>query len=323
LAAKGQVNCHCCKSEHIKRRGFYQNKNFTVQRFKCLHCGKSFSEETPLDGLRVPMEKVTQTIHLLCEGMGIRAISRFTGLRQKTVLSILEMAGQKAAALLDRQIRDVEVESVQCDEIFSYVFCKEFNNKTHDPEIGTQYTFLAVDRKSKLVMSHLVGKRDREGAESFMADVRKRIKGRSQITTDGLHGYLSGVYNAFGVNVDYASQAKTYADRDFGAFRDERRYSVARGCTTVKTHVHIGWPNHDLISTSHVERMNLSVRLFNRRFTRLTLGYSKKLANLKHSVALFIAHFNFCRIHSAHKQTPAMDAELTNHVWTIEELIGT
>lgn len=211
-----------------------------MQRFKCLHCGKSFAEKTPLDGLRVPVEKVVQTIQLLCEGMGIRAISRFTGLRQKTVLSILEMAGQKAARLLDEQIRNVEVESVQCDEIFSFVGCKECNNKLKDPEHGTQYTFLAIDRKSKLIMSHYIGK-----------------------------------------------------------------------------------PERALISTSHVERTNLSVRLFNRRFTRLTLGYSKKLANLKHSVALFIAHFNFCRVHSAHKQTPAMHAELTNHVWTIEELIGT
>jgi transposase-like protein/IS1 family transposase len=316
------VTCYCCKSEHIKRRGFYRNKNFNVQRFKCLHCGKSFAEKTPLDGLRVPMEKVVQTIHLLCEGMGIRAISRFTGLRQKTVLSILEMAGQKAAGLLDQQIRDVEVESVQCDEIFGYVFCKESNNKLNDPELGTQYTFLAIDRKSKMIMSHFIGKRNRECAEFFMADLRKRVKGRTQITTDGFQRYLPAVYNAFGANVDFARQAKTYANYSSNPFADERRYSVVKGCLTVKTHIHIGWPKRELISTSHVERTNLSVRLFNRRFTRLTLGYSKKLANLKHSVALFIAHFNFCRVHSAHGQTPAMHTELTNHVWTIEELIN-
>ena len=118
------------------------------------------------------------------------------------------------------------------------------------------------------------------------------------------------------------NQAKTYNDRDFGAYRDERRYSVAKGCSKVKTTVHIGFPDRDLISTSHVERTNLSVRLFNRRFTRLTLGYSKKLQNLKYSMALFIAHFNFCRVHSAHQQTPTMAAELTNHIWTIEELLS-
>jgi hypothetical protein len=153
-----------------------------------------------------------------------------------------------------------------------------------------------------------------------MADLRKRVKGRSQMTTDGLWANLPAVYNAFGANVDFAQQVKSYANYGHHPMADERRYSVAKGCTKVKTHVHIGWPNRDLISTSHVERANLSMRLFNRRFTRLTLGYSKKLENLKHSVALFIAHYNFCRVHSAHKQTPAMAAELTNHVWTIEEL---
>jgi hypothetical protein len=131
--------------------------------------------------------------------------------------------------------------------------------------------------------------------------------------------YLPAVYNTFGANVDFAQQSKTYSDQ--AAYKDERRYSVGRGCTSIKTDVHIGNPDRSLISTSHIERTNLSVRLFQRRFTRLTLGYSKKLANLKYSVALFIARFNFCRVHGAHKQTPAMAAELTNHVWTIEELL--
>ena len=317
-------NCICCQSNEIKRRGFYRNKNFNVQRFQCLRCDASFAEKTPLDNLRVPMEKAVQTVHLLCEGMGIRAISRFTGLSQPAVLNILEMAGQKAMRLLDQQIRNVEVESVQCDEIFAFVQKKEFNNTLHDPDVGTQYTYLAVDRKSKMILSHFISKlRSRENATIFMADLRSRIKGRCQLTTDGLYGYLGAVNDTFGANVDFAQQAKTYNDRDFGAFRDERRYSVGRGCATVKTHVHIGNPDRSLISTSHVERMNLSVRLFQRRFTRLTSGFSKKLDNLKYSVALFIAHFNFCRVHSAHKQTPAMAAELTNHIWTIEELFST
>jgi IS1 family transposase len=251
--------------------------------------------------------------------MGIRAIERFTQLNRRTVLGVLEVAGQKAVALLDQQIRDVEVESVQCDELFSFVFCKAENNLLQDPERGSRYTYLGVDRKSKLILSHLVGTRDREFADAFMLDLRKRIKGRCQLTTDGYQGYLNAVYNAFGANVDYARQQKVYLDYP-NAIKDVRRYSTKRGCQKVKTEVHIGNPDRSLISTSHVERTNLSLRLFNRRFTRLTLGYSKKLENLKHSMALFIAHFNFCRVHSAHKQTPAMAAELTNHVWTIEEL---
>lgn len=146
--------------------------------------GKSFAEKTPLDGLRAPMEKVVQTVHLLCEGMGIRAISRFTGLNQETVLNILEMAGQKAMNLLDQQIRNVECESVQCDEIFAFVQKKEFNNLDKNPDVGTQYvgtqytTYLGIDRKTKLIISHLIGKeRDRENATAFMGDLKNRLKG--------------------------------------------------------------------------------------------------------------------------------------------------
>jgi IS1 family transposase/transposase-like protein len=315
------MNCLCCSGE-AKKFGRFKNKNRIVQRYRCVRCSKTFSDKQPLDGLRVEFGRACQVAHLLCEGTGIRAASRLTGLDQETILNILEVAGQKAAALLDFQIRNVEVESVQCDEIFSYVFTKEFHNKLNNPEIGSQYTFLALDRKSKLIMSHYTGKRTRESGEIFMRDLKKRLKGRTQITTDGWLSYLPAVYNAFGANTDFAMQIKTYNDRDFGAFRDERRYSIGKGCKTVKTHVHIGWPKRELISTSHVERTNLSIRLFQRRFTRLTLGYSKKLANLRHSIALFVAHWNFCRVHSAHGQTPAVNAEITNHTWTIEELIG-
>jgi hypothetical protein len=133
---------------------------------------------------------------------------------------------------------------------------------------------------------------------------------------------LGAVYDTFGANVDFVQQAKVYNDRGFGAFRDERRYSVAKGCKRVTTTVHIGQPKRDLISTNHIECTNLSIRLFNRRFTRLTHGFSKKLENLKYSMALFIAHCNFCRVHSAHRQTPAMSAEITNHIWTVEELLA-
>lgn len=314
------MTCHNCNDAQMVKFGVRND----VQRYQCKVCKRTKSDvpENPLINLRVPMEKAVQVIKMLAEGCGIRSVERLTGLNRRTVLNILEVGGQKALALLDRQIREVEIESVQCDELFAFVQKKEFNNELNDPELGTQYTFLALDRKSKLILSHHIGKtRNRENAELFMADLRTRIKGRCQLTTDGLYGYLGAVYDTFGANVDFAQQVKTYANRDFGAFRDERRYSVAKGCLTVKTHVHIGQPRRELVSTSHIERMNLSIRLFNRRFTRLTLGFSKKLQNLKYSMALFIAHYNFCRVHSAHKQTPAMACELTNHVWTIEELL--
>lgn len=311
------MNCHCCNGETVKR-GFYQNKNFRVQRFLCVRCNKTHSEKTPLDNLRVDFKKACQIVHLLCEGLGIRAISRFTGCDQETVLNVLDLAGQKALSLLDRQIRDVEVESCQCDELYAFVKKK----RSDDPDEGAQFTYLAIDRKTKLILSHLVGKRDRCFADEFMLDLRKRIKGRTQLTTDGYTGYIQSVWNAFNGDVDFAQQSKVYFGESNDPRRDERRYATIRGVRKISTHVRSGTPDRRLISTSHVERTNLSVRLFNRRYTRLTLGYSKKLANLKHATALFVFHFNFCRVHSTHKQTPAEAAKLTNHVWTVDELLN-
>lgn len=204
--------------------------------------------------------------------------------------------------------------------MFSFVYCKQYNNITKDPERGEQYTFLAVDRASKLILPHYVGKRDGHSTDAFINDLRKRIKGRTQITTDGLQAYVAAMIESFYGNVDFAQQIKTYHNYPTITPQDHRRYS-SHGVKMVKTLVHIGNPNRESISTSHVERTNLTVRLFNRRFTRLTLGYSKKLANLKHSVALFVAYFNFCHVHKTHGKTPAQAAGLTDHVWTVRELI--
>jgi IS1 family transposase len=276
-----------------------------------------------LQTLRVDFSKACQVVNMLCEGVGIRATSRLAGVDQKTVLNILEAAGAHCLGLLDEKVRGVQCESVQCDELFAFVFCKEANNRFHDEDRGTQFTFLAVDRESKLILSHLIGRRDRPQCDLFMADLRKRIKGRCQLTTDGYTGYITAVFKAFYADVDFAQQIKTF--NDYGhqdPKANERRYSAPHGVTSVKTFVRTGSPNRRLISTSHVERTNLSVRLFNKRFARLTLGYSKKLENLKLATALFIAHFNFCRVHSTHGKTPAMAAGLTDKVWNIAELLA-
>jgi IS1 family transposase len=273
--------------------------------------------------MRIPLEKAVQAVHLLVEGVGIRACERLTGLNRNTVMALLETVGEKCARLLDARLRNLHPESIQVDEIWQYCFCKEKNVHDFHPGHGSFYTFLAIDRASKLVISHLVGKRDLEHAHLFMADLSKRFAGRAQLTTDGFRGYLPAVYDAFEANVDYAQQEKKYAGYGLPPAEQERRYSP-EGCVGVKTLVHIGFPITERISTSHVERMNLSVRLFNRRFTRLTLGFSKKLANLKYAVALFFAHFNFCRVHGAHgrfKLTPAMAAGIAHHAWTVEELL--
>jgi IS1 family transposase len=292
-----------------------------VQRYACDRCGKSFSESQPLDGLRVDFKQAAQVVHLLCEGMGIRSIERFTQLNRRTVLGILETAGEKCTALLDAKIHDVAVESIQCDEMYSFVFCKEANNKTQDEELGEQYTFLAVDRKSKLILSHFIGKRTPENTDVFIQDVRKRVKAGCQITTDGFRPYLPAVNAAFGKDVHFAQQTKVYTCD--GTMPKRMRHLLRpQGVLEVRTTIRTGNPDRALISTSHVERTNLSVRLFNRRYTRLTLGFSKQIDNLKHSTALLIGYFNFCRIHGAHGQTPAQAAGITNHAWTIEELLS-
>lgn len=315
------MNCRCCQGV-AKRFGFFRNRNRTVQRYRCTRCGTAFSESQPLEGTRIETAKAVQIVHLLCEGVGVRAAGRLADVDQKTVLGVLESTGAHCTRLLDERVRDVECVSVQCDELFAFVYCKEVNNETKDEDRGTQFTFLAVDRESKLILSHLIGRRDRPQCDLFMADLRKRIRGRCQLTTDGYSGYITSVFNAFYGDVDFAQQIKTF--NDYGPQdpkANERRYSVAHGVTSVKTFVRSGTPNTNLISTSHVERTNLSMRMFNKRFARLSLGYSKTIENLRHATALFIAHFNFCRVHSAHGKTPAMAAGLTHHTWTIKELL--
>jgi IS1 family transposase/transposase-like protein len=320
LAAKGQVNCICCNGI-AKRRGFYRNKNFNVQRFECLKCGTSFSEKQPLDNLRVDFKQACTVLNMLAEGIGIRAVSRLTGLHQQTVLNVLARAGSKAGRFLDATVRNVQPESVQADEMFCFVGCKERNNLHYSEFRGDQYLFMAIDSKSKLIISHVIGKRTATNTEALLKDLKQRVAGRMQLTTDGYECYKVEVPRAFGKEIDFAQQVKI-----FGSFKDAqdpyRRYSPPR-CTGFRVHIRKGNPNRDLISTSYMERTNLTVRLFNRRFTRLTLGYSKKFEYLIHSINLMIFHFNFIHVHAAHGQTPAQNAGLTGKQWTFEELLLT
>ena len=311
------MTCHNCHTE-CSRFGFHKG----FQRYQCKQCKRTFSDipEKPLDNLRLPLEKAVQITHLLVEGVGIRAIERLAGVHRDTVLAVLEVVGQKCARLLDAKVRNHPFESVQVDELFAFVQCKERNNVLQNPEIGGQYVFLGVDAKSKFILNFTVGKRDPVTTQTYIQDLQKRVQTPFQLTTDGFAPYPNEVFFTFQNEAHYAQLVKQYAnpidrEKDFN-----RRYSPSH-CTGARKVIRCGNPSPDQISTSYVERTNLTVRLFNRRFTRLTLGYSKKLANLKHSVALFIAHFNFCRKHSAHGQTPAQSCGLANHQWTIQELL--
>lgn len=325
------TTCLCCGGD-TKRRGFYQNKNFNVQRFQCLKCGNSFSEKLPLDNLRVDFKQACQALELLAEGCGIRAVSRLTGLHQQTVLNVLARAGGKAGRFLDARVRNVQAESVQGDEMWSFVWCKERNNIRHDPFRGEQYLFLAIDSKSKLIISHVIGKRSPQNTEELLNDLKGRVAGRMQLFTDGFDAYRTGVPRTIGKEVDFAQVVKLF-DKPKDGTEPDRRYSPGK-CTGVRIRVRRGNPDRDLISTSFIERTNLSCRLFNRRFTRLTLGYSKKFEYLIHSINLLVFHFNFCRFHStlkikatettpAQERTPAMAAGLAVAPMTFEQLLTT
>jgi IS1 family transposase len=257
---------------------------------------------------------------MLCEGVGVRATEWLAGVHRDTVLAVLEAAGQKCSRLLDQRVRNIPFRYVEVDELFCFVHCKEAQNVEHRRNIGTQYVYLSIDPQSKFIINFTVGKRDSVTTQQFMQDLKKRVQPAFQLTTDGFEAYQTEVYFTFQNSLDYAQVIKQYANPEEEENAPERRYSPSE-CIGMRVKVVCGDPLHDKISTSFVERTNLTVRLFNRRFTRLTLGYSKKLENLKHSVALLIAHFNFCRVHSAHGKTPAMAAGLADHVWTIDELL--
>ena len=258
---------------------------------------------------------------MLVEGVGIRATARLAGVNRNTVLAVLEVVGQKCARLLDQKVRNHPFEFVQVDELFAFVACKERNNVNHSREIGEQYVFMGVDAQSKFIINFTVGKRDPVTTQIYIQDLKKRVKTPFQLTTDGFTAYPNEVFYTFQDTTHFAQLIKQYAASIDGEKGYERRYSPSQ-CIGTRKVIRSGNPSRDQISTSYVERTNLSVRLFNRRFTRLTLGYSKKLANLKHSVALFIAHFNFCRKHSAVAQTPAQACGLADHQWTIQELLS-
>lgn len=314
------MNCRCCNGI-AKRRGFYTNKNFRVQRYECLRCGTSFSEKLPLDNLRVDFKQACQVVNLLCEGMGIRATSRLTGLHQQTVLNVLARAGSKAKRFLEAHVKNVQPESVQADEMFCYVGCKDRANKPYDPFRGSQYLFMAIDSKSKLIIAHVIGHRSPQNTEKLLNDLKERTTGRLQLTTDGFEAYKVAVPRTIGKDVDFAQLIKRYANpKDIDD--PERRYSPTV-CIGVSTIVRRGSPNHDLISTSFMERANLTVRLFNRRFTRLTLGYSKKFEYLFHSINLMIFYYNFVWKHNTHGQTPAQAAGIADQQWTFQEMLLT
>lgn len=267
----------------------------------------------------LPIEKRAQIIGQLVEGNSMRAVTRLVGCSINTVTKLLEDVGAASLAYQDATICNIKSKRVQCDEIWSFCYSKEKNVAPEDKGIlghGDAYTWTAIDADSKLAISWLVGHRDQSYAEAFIGDLASRLAGRIQLTTDGHHPYLMAVEKVFGGAIDYAMLVKIYEGQD-----DELRYSPAGFVKAEKRRIS-GNPDAKEVSTSHVERQNLTMRMSMRRFTRLTNGFSKKVENLEHAVSLHFMYYNFGRIHKTLRVTPAMQAGISDHVWSLEEIAG-
>lgn len=262
-----------------------------------------------------------QILHMLVEGTSMRAISRMTGVSINTVTKLLEDAGRVCAAYHYDNVRNVKAKRVQCDEIWSFVYAKQKNvaAATKAPEeAGDAWTWTAIDADSKLIVSYLVGGRDGGYAYDFMQDVAERLANRVQLTTDGHKAYLEAVEGAFGIDVDYAMLVKLYGTAPESA---KGRYSPAE-CIGARKEPMVGRPDERHISTSYVERQNLTMRMSMRRFTRLTNGFSKKLENHIHMLSLYFVHYNFCRVHKTLRMSPAMAAGIDPVLHDMEWIVG-
>jgi len=315
------MNCPTCNRE-CRKYGKHRNG---LRRFRCAQCGRTYTEDHVrlFAPMTVPEDKALLAIQLLIEGTSIRSTERVAGLHRDTILRLLVLAGERCIALMDSQMRNLRCEHIQSDEIWTFVAKKQRNVEAEDsPEVGDAWVFVAIDAESKLIPAYTVGKRDRATTYQFLTSLRDRMaeEHRIQITTDGFHFYRKGVEDVFAGQADFAQMIKLYGD--YGQHDAAGRYSPAPMVETI-IKIRDGRPDMRRISTSFVERQNLTMRQAIRRFTRLTNAFSKKLDNLKAACALHFAYYNFCRIHQSLRVTPAMESGLTDHVWTIRELLAT
>ena len=264
-------------------------------------------------------EKKVQVLNALCEGNSIRSIVRMLDVHKTTILRILNEVSKLAREVLDREVVNLKCRYVQCDEIWCYVAKKQKNCTRIEKqigEVGDQYIFVAMDSETKLVISHIVGKRTSENAAALMRDLNYRIPKIFQLSTDQFFGYKEAVSNTFGIDIDFATIHKHYSEDVIS----EKRYSPAK-ITGVTLRVLSGFPQQNKISTSHIERQNLTMRMCIRRLTRLTNAFSKKLDNLKSAIAIHFFYYNFIRIHQTLRITPAMQAGITRKLWNWKDLL--
>ena len=273
---------------------------------------------------RLSTDRQAQIIRVLCEGNSIRSTARITDTAINTVVKLLRDVGAACARYQDEHLRDLPCNLIQCDEIWSFCYAKQKNV----PErlqgkigVGDVWTWVALDAETKLAASWLVGLRDAGYAYEFMVDLKGRLANKVQITTDGHKVYLQAVEDTFGADVDYAMLVKLYGPEP----ESEKRYSPAK-CIGADKRIVTGRPDVSLISTSYVERHNLTMRMSMRRFTRLTNAFSKKIENHELALALYFMYYNFARPHKTlanpYPRTPAMAAGITGHIWTVQEIVS-
>lgn len=264
---------------------------------------------------KLPLQKRVQILNLLVEGMSLRAISRVADVSINTVTKLLVEAGRACQEFHDSTVHHIKSKRVQCDEIWSFVYAKDKNITEEEKRagVGSVWTWVGIDADSKLVISWYVGSRDADSGYEFMKDVKTRLSSRVQMTTDGLKIYLESVPNAFGSKIDYAQLVKIY-----GKTEDDQR---ERYIGAEKRRI-LGNPDEKKVTTSHVERQNLTMRMHMRRFTRQTNAFSKKIENHCYALALHFVYYNFVKIHSTIRVTPAMEAGLTKNLMSLEDIVA-
>lgn len=313
---------NCPKCNQLSKKDGKDRKG--AQRFKCTECGKRFSiqKDKLLGAMILSEEKALLCLNLLVEGNSVRSTERITGVHRDTILSLLETVGKKCIWIQESLVKDVKVGFVEADEIWSFVGMKERTKAAKEIEseqVGTAYTFTAIDADTKLIVAWHLGTRSEDHAMTFLRKVRNAVDQDNafQLSTDGYPGYNQTVPAVLGQQAHYGQVQKIYGTPN----PNEVRYSAAE-CIGSKKKKLIGNPIKKNISTSIVERQNLTMRMSMRRFTRLTNGFSKKWDNLNYMLAIYFAYYNFCRSHKTlHDATPAMAANLTKSIWSLRDLL--
>ena len=289
------------------------------QRFVCKDCKRRWTEERPrpLGDMRIDLDRAALAIQLLVEGSSVRSTSRITKLSQDTISSLILLVGDNCEKFLAKTVKDVETNFVECDEVWSFVGMKERTRKKlgYGNEFGDSWSFVAIDRETKLILAHHVSDRSSAAAYMFLEKLNLATTGRFQLTTDGWQGYTTAVPMTFGNRVDFAQLIKTYEKE-----QETIRYSPPK-IKSIEKVVRFGKPDLSMVSTSFIENWNLQLRMSNRRHTRLTNAFSKSKTHHAAMQTIFVATYNFCRKHGTLKASPAMASGLTREVWSIEKLL--